>query len=88
MLGLRLQKANEISNKRWEYYHGKKVKQQIQGIVFENEVHVPKGAYRKSKGCECRGCSARKQEAKRATNSKIRNFDGDISDGGEYKKLM
>lgn len=77
MLGLRLETANRISRERWDRYHADS----------SYPVRVPRGAYRKAKGCECRGCSARKTNLKRQTNIRVRRSHGAIATGGAYKRF-
>ena len=52
MLGERLDKAMKIAKKRWNRYHS--------GIdywyLYVGE-YPPIGIYKKSKGCECKGCT-------------------------------
>jgi len=64
MLGERLKQANKIAARRWLHYH--------EDSVIKGAIGFGIGLYRKSKGCECRTCSRRKQEQKRARVKALR----------------
>jgi len=70
MLYKRLIEANKKSAKRWKFFHNHTL------LAYPwIAVKVPLGAYRKKKGCECRGCSINKQREKKSRNEKERTIN-------------
>lgn len=88
MLGARLQKAQEISKKRWDYYHADQFKNATMWLVRGwSPSFPPVGAYKKSTGCMCSGCSFLKQVTKTKNKKAIRRCGDILPDGSFYKRL-
>ena len=68
MIGERLQQAQKIAQKRWDWYH-KTFRSVIWPVSTDD---IPVGVYKKRKGCECRDCSSNNQILKHQSKKKAR----------------